>query len=525
MTSANSASAHTSDLALLDATAQAALVTSGQVSPRELVDAAIERIERINPTINAMIRDRFALARAEADATKPTDGPFAGVPMLLKDLSLSIAGEPLYNGTRFLQAIDHRPTETSYLYDKFRAAGFVAVGRSNTPEWGTTITTEPLSYGPSRNPWNTNHSTGGSSGGSAAAVAAGLVPVAHAGDGGGSIRIPASECGLVGLKPTRARVSMGPLTGAAWMGAVAELVVSTTVRDTAAILDAVHGSMPGDPYVAPAPRRPYVEELTAPTRTLKFGFLTKPTLDGFTVHQECVDAVNNTIGVLTNLGHRVDDAYPGALMDQTFGDHYIIAVVADVAASVAVGETLLGRPITEDDIEPENMFYNSFGKQITAVQYLAAEQYMYTYQRRMAQWWASTDQGGDGFDVLVTPTIALPPPPIGWIGDPSAPAGRNVRSLLHYTSQFNVTGQPAISLPLHWTPEGLPVGVQLVAEFGREDVLIAVAAQLEIAMPWSERRPALHAKRTGFVVAGCSCDQRRRNPAERWTHAIGVAAH
>jgi amidase len=480
-----------SDLATiadLDAIGQAELVKKGELSPLELVDVAIARIERLNPSLNAVIRDRFEAARQEAKATSPSDGPFAGVPMVLKDLGLSIAGEPLYNGTRFLKALDYRPTQTSYLYEKFRTAGFIAVGRTNTPEWGTTITTEPLSYGPSRNPWNTNHSTGGSSGGSAAAVAARLVPIGHAGDGGGSIRIPASECGLVGLKPTRARVSMGPLEGAAWMGATAELVVSRTVRDTAAVLDAVHGSMPGDPFVAPAPLRPYVDELRGDRKALRIGFFAKPTLDGFDIHPECVAAVASAISALTELGHHVDDGFPSALIDQSFGDNYIIAVVADVAVAVAKGELLLGRSISDHDVEPENLFYNEFGKAVNAVQYLRAEQYMHTYQRRMAQWWASVEQGGEGYDLLVTPTIALPPPPIGWLGDATATPGSRVRSLLHYTSQFNITGQPAISLPLHWSADGLPIGVQLVAEFGREDLLINVAAQLEAAMAWADRK-------------------------------------
>jgi amidase len=488
------------ELALLDATAQADLVRTGQASPSELVNAAIERIERINPKLNAVIRERFALAKAEANTldnelandTTKTIRPFAGVPMLLKDLGLSIEGEALYNGTRFLKNIDYRATYTSYLYEKFRNAGFIAVGRTNTPEWGTTITTEPLSYGPSRNPWNTDHSTGGSSGGSGAAVAAGLTPIAHAGDGGGSIRIPASECGLVGLKPTRARVSMGPKTGAAWMGAVAELVVSRTMRDTAAILDAVQGPMPGDPYVAPAPTRSYVHELNANPKGLRIGFSVNPTREGTQVHPECIAAVNKTAQVLSALSHRVDEACPEGLADVEFGEHYIVAVVADVAWAVAEGERILQRPIGDDDIEPENAFYNLFGKQVDAVRYLQAENYMYTYQRRMAQWWASTHEGGAGYDLLVTPTIALPPPPIGWLGDSSAPAGERVRSLLQYTAQFNVTGQPAISLPVHISADGLPVGVQIVAPFGREDLLIAIGSQLEQAMPWNTVLPRVH---------------------------------
>ncbi len=259
------------EFAALDATAQASLVRSGQVSPLELVDAAIARIERGNPALNAVIHQRFEQAREEARGTLP-DGPFRGVPFLLKDLDGYSAGDPYHAGNRALAQAGYRAPVDSHLTTRFRQAGLVILGRTNTPEFGLMPTTEPLAKGPSRNPWNIAHSAGGSSGGSAAAVAAGFVPLAHAGDGGGSIRIPASFCGLVGLKPSRGRHSLGPEAGEAWGGLVSRMALTRTVRDCATALQAIQGEMPGDPYTAPLPVRPYPDELLAPGARLRVGF-------------------------------------------------------------------------------------------------------------------------------------------------------------------------------------------------------------------------------------------------------------
>ena len=481
------------ELATLDATTQAELVRTGEVTPTELVEAAISRAEKLQPILNCFTTTRFDTARNEAAATKPTDGPFAGVPMAVKDLSVNIAGEPCHYGSRLLRALDIRPTVSAHHYLRFRAAGLISLGRTNTPEFGTTITTEPLSYGPTRNPWNLDHSTGGSSGGSAAAVAAGIVPVAHATDGGGSIRIPASECGLVGLKPTRARISQGPALAEGWAGSTAGHVVSRSVRDCAALLDACHGYEPGDPYAAPTPLRPFMNEIGADPGALKIGFFAGPTLDGHTVHEECVAAVDGTVKLLESLGHRVEASRPDALLEQEYGDNFVTILCANMANEVGAIEAAIGRPVTDEDFEPENLFYYEMGKSITAAQYIAAVGYLHAYQRRMARWWTAQRRGGEGFDVLVTPTIAQPPPRIGWMPDPTAQPGWRVRMLLQYTSQFNGTGQPAMSLPLHWTADGLPVGVQFVGAFGREDVLLRLASQIESASPWAHRRPPVHA--------------------------------
>jgi amidase len=329
-----------------DATSQAEAVRSGTLSAPELIQAAIERSEARNPALNAVIRTRFDEALSEAAHVDPS-APFAGVPMVLKDLTLGIKGEPLYMGTRGLKAADYRSPADSYTYLSLRKAGFVAIGRTNTPEFGTTITTEPLSYGPSRNPWNTNHSTGGSSGGSAAAVAAGIVAVGHANDGGGSIRIPASECGLVGLKPTRGRVSHGPLMAEGWMGSTTCGALTRSVRDAAAVLWAMQGPRPGDPYGIATPLRPYMQDIGAKTGSLRIGIFTGPQA-GQTVAQDCVDAVGKAAGLLTILGHRLTEDVPDALLDETFGDKFVTMMVGHVARDIldleaATGRTFRGR--------------------------------------------------------------------------------------------------------------------------------------------------------------------------------------
>jgi amidase len=478
----------------MDATAQAELVRSGEVSAKELVEAAIERIERVNPQLNAVIRERFDAARADAGDTLP-DGPFRGVPMLLKDLGCHVAGEETHYGTSFLRdAAVPMPTD-SYLARQFRDAGFIPLGRTNVPEFGTTVTTEPACYGPTRNPHDTSRSTGGSSGGSAAAVAAGLVPVAHANDGGGSIRVPASECGLVGLKPTRARVSQGPDIGEGWAGATIDGVVSRSVRDTAAILDAISRPMPGDPYVAPPLSRPLREEVGAPVGRLRVGLLDTSPPEAYLDHPECRAAVEHAGRLLEDLGCAVEPGTPDGMFDEEFPRVFSATIAADTALTLSIFEQfILGRPITDEELEPRNQFYRAVGKAMPASDYLGARMWLGSWVRRMAAFWAPGDLGGRGFDLLVTPTVGAPPPEIGWFTEAGPEQeGHRINSFIPYTAQFNVTGQPAISLPLYWTEEGLPVGVQLVAAFGREDVLVRVAAALEQAAPWADRRPAVSA--------------------------------
>jgi len=469
----------------LDATAQAELVRSGEASPRELTEAAIARIEAVNPKLDAVIRTRFDAALAEAEGRLP-DGPFRGVPILLKDLNCMVAGEPTAFGLGPLREV--RWPVTSYLAEQFRAAGFVSLGRTNVPELGTTVTTEPWSFPPARNPWDPGHSTGGSSGGSAAAVAAGLVPVAHGNDGGGSIRIPASECGLVGLKPTRGRVSQGPLIGEQWAGGYIEGAITRTVRDAAAVLDVISNRMPGEPYYAPPLPRPLAREVGADPGRLRIGVLDRPDMAGYLDDPECRAAVAGAARLLESLGHHVEQSAPAAMSEgQEFARHFNTIIAADAEAAFQAFEMLLGRPIGEDEIEPRNAAYRQAGKELSAVAYLVSRAWFGMWARRMAEWWQD-------HDLLLTPTLGAPPPELGWFTAAGPKEeGPRIASFIPYTPQFNMTGQPAISLPLHWTPGGLPVGVQLAAAYGREDILIRVASQLEQAAPWSGRRPPVHA--------------------------------
>lgn len=308
----------------LDATAMAALVRKGEASPKELVEDAIARIGTTNPDINAVIHPRFDAARSEASGDIP-DGPFRGVPFLVKDLGCAIEGEPHHLGCQGLKQANYTAPTDSYLYRRFRELGLITLGRTNTPEFGSTITTEPVAYGPSRNPWNLAHSTGGSSGGSAAAVAAGLVPLAHANDGGGSIRVPASECGLVGLKPTRGRVSQGPDVGEAWAGATIDGVVTRSVRDTASALDGISGPEPGDPYYAPPPARRFADEVGADAGRLRIGLA--PTVPDGTTHADCITAVENTGQLLEELGHHVELAQPAAFREPEFTDNFLASTL------------------------------------------------------------------------------------------------------------------------------------------------------------------------------------------------------
>jgi amidase len=473
-----------SETTWLDATAQAELVKSGEVSPKELTEAAIARIEAVNPQLDAVIRTRFDAARQEADGELP-DGPFRGVPMLFKDLGCMAAGEATAFGIGPLR--DVQWPVTSYLAAGFRAAGFVPLGRTNVPEMGTTVTTEPLSFRPARNPWDTGHSTGGSSGGSAAAVASGMVAVAHANDGGGSIRIPASECGLVGLKPTRGRVSQGPLVGEGWAGGTIDGSLTRTVRDAARVLDVISNPMPGDPYHAPRLARPLAQECGADPGRLRIGVLDRPPTEGYLDDPECRAAVAAAARQLESLGHHLDQSGPAAMFEPEFVGHFTTIIGADTEATFRAFELALGRPIGDEEIEPRNAGYRHIGRELSAVAYLETRAWIGSWARRMAGWW--TDH-----DLLLTPTLGAPPPELGWFTAAGPDEeGPRVISFIPYTAQFNMTGQPAISLPLHWTPGGLPVGVQLVAAYGREDVLVRVASQLEQAAPWSDRHPPVHA--------------------------------
>ncbi len=478
-----------------DAVALADLVRSGEVSPLELVDAAIARIEAVNPALNAVIRDRFDQARTEAAGTLP-DGPFRGVPILFKDLGCEMAGEPLHEGMQFLKDHDFRPKDTDALAQRFLDAGFICLGRTNTPEIGLLPTTEPDAYGPTHNPWRAGVTSGGSSGGSAAAVASGMVSVAHANDGGGSIRIPAAACGLVGLKPTRGRVPISSHMTEISNFLIAEGVVTRSVRDTAAVLDVIGAPRPGAPTQPASPSRPWRESMHPATGPLRIGFLADTPTDPGTLAPECAGAVERTAALLHDLGHHVEAGYPSAWSNPDAGRRFSAVWAADCAYAVDDWSERVGQPVTEDDVEALTWRLAAMGRKVTGPQFIATVADALTESERTGQWWRPDPAAGDGFDLLLTPTLGEPPVPHGTFASPrEKPLAGFVRagSFVPFTTQANVSGQPAISLPMHWTADGLPVGIQLMAAFGREDLLLRVAAQLEAAAPWADLVPPIHA--------------------------------
>jgi len=469
-------------VALLDATAQAELIRRGETSPADLVEAAIARVERVNPQLNAVIHPLYEKARKAAGDALP-DGPFRGVPMLVKDAVCHTAGDPYHVGMRFLKERGWVARTDTELARRFRAAGFVIVGKTNTPELAMSVTTEPLAYGATHNPWDASLSPGGSSGGSAAAVAAGLAPVGHANDMGGSIRIPAAFCGLVGLKPTRARGSLGPELGEYWGPLTHEHVVTRSVRDCAGVLDAVSGPAVGDPYTAPTPARPWVEELGADPGSLRIGFVARASTTE--VDPVCSAAVERTAVLLGELGHRVEEVSVPALGRVEAGPW----IAGGLARELDRWSELTGDPIGPDDVDPMNWLMAEQGRAMSVSDYIASAERAHAWSRELQQWWLS-----DG-DILLTPTSAGLPPRLGEC-NPEVPLDELLPRLgkfAAFTLPFDVTGQPAISLPLHQSDRGLPIGVQLVAATGREDLLFRLAAQLEAAAPWADRRPGIHA--------------------------------
>jgi amidase len=412
------------------------------------------------------------------------------VPLLLKDMDGSLAGAPLHLGNRLLKELGHVADHDDSIVAKLLAAGFIVVGKTNVPELGLVPTTEPLAYGPTRNPWAPDRSPSGSSGGSAAAVAAGMVPVAHAGDGAGSIRTPAGHCGIFGLKPSRGRVSVGPDVGETWGGFVVRHAVTRTVRDSAAVLDAIAGPMPGDPYTAPAPARPFLDEVGRDPGRLRIGVRTTAPSELVPVDAECIAAVEHATGLLESLGHTVE---PVALPALDAGDligAFVSVMVAGVVFEMNRLAEIAGRALTEDDVEPLTWIQYQMGLATTAEQYVEAMAAAHRFTRKVVAWWQS------GYDLLLTPTAAEPAPVLGdLVSTPEDPMRPLTRALpfAAFMAPFNVTGQPAMSVPLYWTADDIPIGVQLVADQYREDVLFRVAAQLEAEQPWTTRRPRVSA--------------------------------
>jgi amidase len=464
----------------LDATAQADLVRKKEITPRELVEATIERIEQVNPQINAVVTKMYEHALNRANSGIP-QGPFCGVPFLLKDLQAAYEGVPMSSGSRYLK--DFVPNADSELVRRYKSAGLIVVAKTNTPEFGILPATEPRLFGATRNPWDTTRTTGGSSGGSTAAVAAGIVPMAHANDGGGSIRIPASCCGVFGLKPTRARNPLGPHFGDLFSGLVAEHAVTRSVRDSAALLDATAGYDPGDPYVAPASARPFIAEVGADPGKLRIAF-TSTTITGVPVHADCVAAAQDAAKLCAELGHEVEEAAP-QLDGEMILNAFMTIWAAGNAWTVDSLSFAVGRKTEPEDLEPGTWALIEMGRVRTAPEYLLAVQTLQIFARRIAKFM-------DNYDVLLTPTLAQPPLSLGsFDSTPEDPmAGmRQAGMFAAFTPICNATGQPAMSVPLYWNAEGLPIGSHFAGRYGDEATLFRLASQLEAARPWANRRP------------------------------------
>ncbi len=462
----------------LDALGLASLVAQRDVKPAELLEEAISRAEALNPKLNAIIYKDYDNARAAANSALPK-GAFTGVPFLLKDIMAFSTTMPTRQGSAFLPAIAW--FHDSVLTTRFKEAGLVAFGKTNVPEFGLVATTESKLYGPAHNPWNLDHSTGGSSGGSAAAVAAGILPMAHANDGGGSIRIPASCNGLVGLKPTRGRVSQGPDLGESVDGLAIDLVVSKSVRDTAAALDAVSGPVQGDPYWEPPKPKSYLETMKVPPKKLRIGFATKK-LDGGAIHPDCVAAVEHAAKLCRDLGHEVEEASPA--LDQAILIPAFLALWgANLAAGIDTIAMLMGQTPSADKFEGTTWGLYEAGKSVSASQYLMAKATLQAAGRQAARF-------HETYDIWLTPTLGKPPVTLGTFDmterDPAKSFGAQI-DYVPFTAMQNATGQPAINLPLFWNTDNLPIGTQFVSRFGDEETLLKLAGQIEAAAPWWNR--------------------------------------
>ena len=464
---------HIDEYRSYDATGLAELVRRKQVSPDELLDTALAAVAA-EPGLNAVVNIMEDQAR-RAHAEGVVDGPFTGVPFLVKDLGISVAGAVTTNGCQLFA--DAPPaTVDSELVRRYRGAGLVIFGKTNTPEFGLAPSTEPVLFGSTQNPHDHAYSAGGSSGGSAAAVAAGIVPMAHASDGGGSIRIPASVCGVFGLKPSRGRVTFAPERSEGWAGMSTQHVVSRSVRDSAAALDATAGPAPGDPYYPAKPIRPYLSFVSAPQGALRVGVcVTSPA--GTEVHPQCRATAETTARILEDLGHHV------APVDWPIGPDLLAAAQAgltgaNVAATIQARLAQLGRPLRDGDLEPVTAAIVGWGNRISAVDYVNAVDAMHEVGRRM---------GGlfESIDVLVTPTMACPPPRLGYLdGSDFDNFVARVGPMVTFTSLVNMSGQPAISLPLGRSDEGLPIGGQVIGRYGEESTLLGLAGEIERAHPW-----------------------------------------
>lgn len=466
-----------SELDRHDGLALAALIRKGDVTAGELLEATIARVEARNPQINAVVHKLYDQAR-EAAALPPGDGPFAGVPFLIKDLGALCKDAPCGNGSNLFDGFI--APQDDELVARYREAGLIIFGRSNSSEFGLGVSTEPRAYGATRNPWNLGHTTGGSSGGAGAAVASGMVPMAHGSDGGGSIRIPSSCCGLFGLKPTRARTP----TQEGWAGLAAQHVLTRSVRDSAAMLDATQGMAFGGPYCAPAAERPFLDEVGAEPGRLRIA-LSMDTPSDVTPHADCKAAVEDTAALLAELGHDVEEAKPDIDHDAV-GQAMMTIVMSNTAVALDAGHPTEQRAVHPDDVEFFTWEGAERGRPLTALDYVRAVDTLRAVSQSLARFFTN-------YDLLLTPTLGQPPVPLGHIdmGSQDFDATLDkIRAFIPFTPLFNQSGLPAASLPLYWNEQNLPIGVQLAARFGNEALLFRIASQLEQARPWFDRRPA-----------------------------------
>jgi amidase len=487
----------------------AELVRTGQATPQELLDEAIHHIDLLNPQLNAVVHKMYDRARAEVAAGLP-NGPFAGVPFLVKDLVPStVAGEPQSNGTRLLR--NWGPAQDSELVRRWRAAGLVVVGKTNTPEFGLVPYTESVALGVARNPYDLTRTPGGSSGGSAAAVAARMVPMAGGGDGGGSIRIPAACCGLFGLKPTRGRTPMGPDVTEGWGGCVVEHVLTRSVRDSAALLDATAGPDVGAPYVAPPQERLFLDEVNRAPGKLRIAFTSRALIGAqVAVDPEILRGLDATVGLLQDLGHELVEEAP-ATNPEELAVAFLEMLAAQLWNDMEEAAAVVGRKPARGDFELATWVLGLVGRALSGADYVRAVRVLQRTARRLGEFFAR-------YDVLLTPSLAQLPVPIGALQPTGAerqllgaigalragklltrlnlvrPTALKTFAFIPYAPPFNVTGQPAMSVPLHWTARGLPVGMQFVGRFGDEATLFRLAGELEQAQPWTGRMPALVAE-------------------------------
>ncbi|QFT89064.1 6-aminohexanoate-cyclic-dimer hydrolase [Bacillus sp. THAF10] len=463
------------ELLNLDATAMAQMVKDKEITAPELLEAVINRIDKVNSKVNAVVTPMYEQARLKA--ALPHEGPFSGVPFLMKDLEF-VEGARYTGGSRFLR--EFHCSADSELANRIHRAGFITIGKTNTCEFGIQPITEPELFGATRNPWNLEYTAGGSSGGAAAAVASGMVPLAHASDGGGSIRIPASCCGIFGMKTSRGRNPKNPDV----LGLGVSHCVSRTVRDSAALLDNTYGSGLGDPYLAPLPIRSYAEEVLLEPKKLRIALLTT-TFDGNPIHPDCVEAVEQTARLCESLGHHVELATPEINVEE-FTNQFTVLWYQMVSMGLISLPKLVGREVLENDVEQLTWEIAKIGETFTGVQTLSAVAYMQQLAAKMAMFFQD-------YDVFLTPTLSAPPVKIGdlvYKGD-LAEYTRLVNEWVPYTPLANATGIPAMSVPLYWNKENLPIGSQFFAKYGDEATLFRLAAQLERAKPWSNKFPEL----------------------------------